>query len=213
MAALPGAINSVRIKEERIRTVVIGAVPPIGICGSAVIETVTQLLLNGILEPDGRIRNSVEIPSNLASRVIRWKGENAFVIHRDAERLLMLTQGDIRQIQLAKGAIRAGLEVLFERAEISSTALQTVVLTGSFGAVLHPEWLKTVGIFDKGMVQITSFTPEGALAGTEQALMRGDRFAEVERLANRFRVVPLSGTPLFEAFFLKYLDFPDDLPN
>jgi uncharacterized 2Fe-2S/4Fe-4S cluster protein (DUF4445 family) len=213
MAALPGAISSVRIEEERVRTVVIGDVPPIGICGSAVIETVTQLLQHGILEPGGRIRDSAEISSNLAGRVIRWNGENAFVLHRDAQRLLLVTQGDIRQIQLAKGAIRAGLEVLFERAGVSCTALQTVILTGSFGAVLHPEWLKIVGIFDKGMVQITSFTPEGALAGAEQALMRDDRFAAVERLAKRFRVVPLSGTPLFESFFLKYLDFPDDLPK
>jgi uncharacterized 2Fe-2S/4Fe-4S cluster protein (DUF4445 family) len=213
MAALPGAISSVRIEEERVRTVVIGDVPPIGICGSAVIETVTQLLLHGVLEPGGRMRDSAEIPSNLAGRVISWKGENAFVLHRDAQRVLMVTQGDIRQIQLAKGAIRAGLEVLFERADISCTALQAVVLTGSFGAVLRPEWLKTIGIFDEGMVQITSFTPEGALAGAERALMYDDRFAAVERLAERFRVVPLSGTPLFESFFLKYLDFPDDLPK
>lgn len=210
MAALPGAISSVRIEKGRVRTVVMGDVAPIGICGSAVIETVTQLLLHGILEPGGRMRDSAEIPSNLSSRVISWNGENAFVLHRDAQRLLMVTQGDVRQIQLAKGAIRAGLEVLFERAGVSCTALRTVILTGSFGAVLRPEWLKTVGIFDKGMVQITSFTPEGSLAGAEQSLMRNDRFAGVERLAKMFRVVPLSGTPLFERCFLKYLDFTAD---
>ncbi len=210
MVALPGAISSVRIEEERVRTTVIGDVSPIGICGSAVIETVTQLLQHGVLEPDGRIRDSAEIPSSLAGRVMNRDGENAFVLHRDAQRLLTITQGDIRQIQLAKGAIRAGLEVLFERAGVPRTTLQSVVLTGSFGAVLRPEWLKTVGIFDEGMVQITFFTPEGALAGAERALMCNDRFAGVERLAERFRVVPLSGSPLFEGLFLKHLNFLDE---
>jgi uncharacterized 2Fe-2S/4Fe-4S cluster protein (DUF4445 family) len=208
MAALPGAISSLRIEGERVRSVVIGNVAPRGICGSGVIETVTQLLRHGILEPGGRLRDSSEIHSNLADRVVLRNGENAFVLHRDAQGELLLTQADIRQIQLATGAIRAGLEVLFERAGISAMALERVVLTGSFGAVLRPEWLKTVGIFDENMLYVTSFTQEGALSGVEQALRRADRFAEVERLADRFRVVPLSGTPLFEKLFLKYLNFP-----
>jgi uncharacterized 2Fe-2S/4Fe-4S cluster protein (DUF4445 family) len=208
MAALPGAISSLCIEGERVRTVVIGNIAPRGICGSGVIETVTQLLRHGILETGGRLRDSSEIPSNLAGRVILRNGENAFVLHRDAQGELLLTQADIRQIQLATGAIRAGLEVLFERAGISGPALERVVLTGSFGAVLRPEWLKTVGIFDEDMLHIISFTQEGALTGVEQALGRGDRFESLERLAESFRVVPLSGTPLFEKLFLKYLNFP-----
>jgi len=83
------------------------------------------------------------------------------------------------------------------------------VLTGSFGAVLRPEWLKTVGIFDQSMLQNILFTPAGALAGVERALAANDRFASLERLAERFRVVPLSGTPLFEKLFLEHLDFPN----
>jgi len=208
MAALPGAISSLCIEGERVRTVVIGNMAPRGICGSGVIETVTQLLRHGILETGGRLRDSSEIPSNLAGRVILRNGENAFVLHRDAQGELLLTQADIRQIQLATGAIRAGLEFLFERAGISGPALERVVLTGSFGAVLRPEWLKTVGIFDEDMLHVTSFTQKGALTGVEQALGRGDRFASLERLAESFRVVPLSGTPLFEKLFLKYLNFP-----
>ncbi|NVN89617.1 MAG: DUF4445 domain-containing protein [Desulfuromonadales bacterium] len=213
MAALPGAISSLRIDGERVQTVVIGNVSPQGICGSGVIEAITQLLGQGVIEPGGRMRDSAEIPSNLAGRVLFWNGENAFVLHRDAQRLLLLSQTDIRQIQLATGAIRAGLEVLYTRAGISPGALERVVLTGSFGAVLRPEWLKTVGIFDEGMVHITTFIPTGALAGAERALMCADRFDAVERLADRFRVVPLSGTALFEKLFLKYLNFPGHEPK
>lgn len=210
MAALPGAISSLVIEGDRVRPVVIGNVSPRGICGSAVIETVVQLLRYGIIEPGGRILDSAEIPSNLAERITRRSDGNAFVLHRDAQQLLLLTQEDIRQIQLAVGAIRAGLEVLCECAGLNGAALERVVLTGSFGAVLRPEWLKSVGIFNEDMIHITSFTPEGVLAGAELALLRGDRFMGVERLSERFRVVPLSGTPLFEKLFLNDLNFPEN---
>ena len=208
MAALTGAISSVAIEGERVKLAVIGNAEPVGICGSGAIESVSELLRHDIMEPGGRLRASSEIPSNLANRIIDHQGENAFVLYRDARRLLLLTQGDIRQIQLAKGAIRAGMEVLAERSCIRLQALRDVVLTGSFGAVLRQEWLKTIGIFDQGMVHICRFTPEGALAGAERALAAGDGFESVERLGERFRVVPLSGTPLFETLFMSNIDFP-----
>jgi uncharacterized 2Fe-2S/4Fe-4S cluster protein (DUF4445 family) len=208
MAALPGAISSVSIEDGRLKLATIGNTSPVGICGSAAIETVVGLLQHDIIEQGGRLRDSSEIPSNLATRVIQHNGENAFVLHRDAKHLLVLTQGDIRQIQLAKGAIRAGMDVLADKSRIRFPALTEVVLTGSFGAVLQPEWLKTIGIFDEGMVHITRFTPEGALTGVERALIAADGFVSVERLAANFRVVPLSGTPLFETLFMQQIDFP-----
>lgn len=213
MAALPGAISSVSLADDSVKLTTIGTTAPVGICGSAAIETVAELLRHDIIEPGGRLRDSCEIPSNLATRIIVQHGENAFVLHRDARHLLVLTQGDIRQIQLAKGAIRAGMDVLADKACIHFQALAEVVLTGSFGAVLQPEWLKTIGIFDKGMVHNTRFTPEGALSGVEQALIAGDGFVSVEQLAARFRVVPLSGTPLFESLFLQQINFPDPETN
>jgi uncharacterized 2Fe-2S/4Fe-4S cluster protein (DUF4445 family) len=208
MAALPGAVSSVSFAGGRVNLATIGDAVPVGICGSAVIETVTGLLEHDIIEPSGRLRDSSEIPSNFATRVIQQHGENAFVLYRDAYRLLVLTQADIRQVQLAKGAIRAGMEVLADKACIHLQSLTEVVITGSFGAVLQPEWLKTIGIFDEGMVHITRFTPEGALTGVERAIVTGDGFLSVEQLGTRFRVVPLSGTPLFETLFMKQINFP-----
>ena len=208
MAALPGAISSVSFADGKLTLATIGNTAPVGICGSAAIETITGLLHHDIIEPGGRLRDSSEIPSNLATRVIQQHGENAFVLHRDAQHLLVLTQSDIRQIQLAKGAIRAGMDVLADKARIRFQALTEVLLTGSFGAVLQPKWLKTIGIFDEGMLHITRFTPEGALTGVERAIIAGDGFASVEQLSKRFRVVPLSGTPLFETLFMQQINFP-----
>jgi len=210
MAALPGAISSVRIEGERLSLQVIGNGQPCGICGSGAIEAVTELLRCTILEPGGRLRGPAEIESNLAARVIEYQGANAFVLHRDAARLIVLTQEDIRQLQLAKAALRGGIDVLAERSRIQCDALKEVILTGSFGAVVRPGWLKTIGIFDESMVQTTRFTPEGALAGVEKALACRDGFGAVEELARHFRVVPLSGTPLFETLFMRHIDFPTD---
>ena len=208
MAALPGAISSVQIEGDRLRIQVIGNGKPRGICGSAAIEAVTELLQCNILEAGGRLPSATEIDSNLAARVIEFQGAQAFVLYRDAESLILLTQDDFRQIQLAKAALRAGIDVLAERSGIQPDALKQVILTGSFGAVLSAEWLKTIGVFGESMVQTTLFLPEGALAGAEKALFRKDGFREVELLAERFRVVPLSGTPLFETLFMQHIDFP-----
>ncbi len=208
MAALPGAISSVRIEGERLRLQVIGNGQPCGICGSGAIEAITELLRCNVLESGGRLRGAGEIESNLAARLIEYRGGNAFVLHRDAERLIVLSQEDIRQLQLAKAALRAGIDVLAERSRIQCRALKQVILTGSFGVVVRAEWLKTIGIFDESMVQNTLFTAEGVLAGVEKALAGSDGFAAVENLAHRFRVVPLSGTPLFETLFMRHIDFP-----
>lgn len=208
MAALPGAISSVKLTDDRVTLKVIGDTAPLGICGSAAIEVVTRLLQHDIIETGGRLRDTDEIPSNLATRIIQHNGENAFVLHRDARQLLLLTQGDVRQIQLAKSAIRAGLEVLADRSRIQLQALNSLILTGSFGSVLQPEWLKTIGIFDSGMVQICRFIPEGALSGVEQAIANQDGFAATEQLGRRFRVIPLSGTPQFETLFMQHINFP-----
>jgi uncharacterized 2Fe-2S/4Fe-4S cluster protein (DUF4445 family) len=208
MAALPGAISSVRIEGERLIVHVIGTIQPVGICGSAALETVAELLRCDILEANGRLRNADEIPSNLAARLICYQGSNAFLLHRDARQLILLTQEDIRQIQLAKSAIRAGIDILTERSRIHGSDLHNVIITGSFGAVLHPEWLKSIGVFDENMVHVTRFMHEGALFGVESALNCNDSFKSVEDLAKRFAVVPLSGTPAFEAQFFRNIDFP-----
>ncbi|HBG06047.1 MAG: hypothetical protein A2075_04340 [Geobacteraceae bacterium GWC2_58_44] len=208
MAALPGAISQVAIEEDRVRLGTIAGAPARGICGSGVLEAVAALLSSGVIEPTGRLRPSSEIGSNLANRLQEVNGIPAFVLHRDASGLVYLDQEDIRALQLAKGALRGGMEILLAKAGLSLEALSRVVLTGSFGAVLAPAVLKKVGIFSEKMVRITGFIREGALAGVERLLIESDGRERLEGLAQKVRVIPLSGTPLFEKLFLANLDFP-----
>ncbi|QSV47306.1 ASKHA domain-containing protein [Geobacter benzoatilyticus] len=208
MAALPGAISGVALEGERLLLTTIGVKPAAGICGSGVLATIALLLGQGIIDQTGRLLPPEEIPSGLGNRVMTVGEELSFVLHRDAARTVRLSQGDIRQVQLAKGAIRAGMEVLLERAGVGGGDVAGVVLTGSFGAVLDPATLKSVGILTENMVQTTSFVREGTLRGVERALLAPGGFAAVNHLAEKVRVIPLSGTPAFEKHFLQQINFP-----
>ena len=208
MAALPGAVESVRVAGDRVSLGTIAGAPPRGICGSGVLEAVAALLEAGVVDRTGRLLSAGEIPSNLGSRVQEISGVPAFVLHRDARGAVYLDQEDIRALQLAKGALRGGMEILLSRAGLDSAGLSEVVLTGSFGAVLSPAVLEKVGIFSKNMVRISGFVREGALCGVERVLLEPEGRARLESLAESVRVVPLSGTPAFEKHFLANLDFP-----
>jgi len=209
MAALPGAISRVKITGEKVITSTIGNSQPAGICGSGVIEAVVELLDAGVIEASGRLRAPQEIATNLANRIREVDGEWAFVLHQDARCKIYLSQQDIREVQLAKSALRAGMEILFQRAGITVDDVQQVVLTGSFGAELSAESLKRIGIFTGKMVHMTGFIREGVLAGVEKVLCSRQGPADVDRLAQLIRVVPLSGTPAFEKLFFEQMNFPE----
>ncbi|WP_136514803.1 ASKHA domain-containing protein [Geomonas edaphica] len=208
MAALPGAVSGVLIDGDRVVITAIPGAPPRGICGTGVLDTVAALLEHGIVDATGRLLPAAEIDSNLANRVQEVNGVPAFILHRDAKTVVYLDQEDIRALQLAKGAMRGGMEILLGKAGLSPDEVSRVVLTGSFGAVLAPDVLKKVGIFNEKMVRITGFVREGALAGVERVLLAADGIDRMEDLAQKVRVIPLSGTPLFEKHFLANIDFP-----
>jgi uncharacterized 2Fe-2S/4Fe-4S cluster protein (DUF4445 family) len=208
MAALPGAITGVTVTADRLALTTVGDVRPAGICGSGVLAAIETLLHTGVLDYTGRLCEPGEITSNLANRVRKVGGEPAFVLYQDAQRLIYLSQNDIRQVQLAKGAVRAGVDVLLERSGIHYDAVQDVILTGSFGTELRPGTLKNIGIFTEKMVEIARFVRDGALVGVEKALRDPDGFAAVDNLAKAMRVIPLSGTPAFEKHFLAQMNFP-----
>lgn len=208
MAALPGAIYSVEVHAGRLVTACIDNVQPKGLCGSGVLDTVALLLNEGLMDTTGRLLDPAESPSPLGSRLQEIGGERHFVIYRDAKILLSLSQEDIRQIQLAKGAVRAGVEVLFERAGISPDELGKVVLTGSFGAALRLGSLESVGVLTESMIKNTGFVREGALAGVIRSLTDSDSAQQIEKLSGLLKIIPLSGTPLFESHFMTNINFP-----
>lgn len=213
MAALPGAITGVKITGDKVVLAKIGADAPAGICGSGVISAVSGLIEAGVIDCSGRLLSPMEIATNLGNRIVEVNGDRVFVMYKDAGRLVYLSQQDIRQVQMAKAAVRAGMEVLFSRAGVAADEVKTVVLTGSFGAELAAGDLKSIGILNEKMVNITGFIREGVLSGVERALCSGGDFTGIDRFAERVRVVPLSGTPVFEKLFIEQMDFPERCRN
>ena len=208
MAALPGAICSVEAQAGRLVTATIDNAPAKGLCGSGVLDTVALLLNEGLLDATGQLLQPSESSSPLGSRLQEIDGERHFVIYRDAKILLSLSQGDIRQVQLAKGAVRAGMEVLFERAGVSADKLKYIVITGSFGASLSFASLKTVGVLSESMLKKTGFVCEGALGGVGSALTNSAAAEQIAKLSGALKIIPLSGTPLFEHYFMEHINFP-----
>jgi uncharacterized 2Fe-2S/4Fe-4S cluster protein (DUF4445 family) len=128
-------------------------------------------------------------------------------LHRDAAGELLLTQEDIRNFQLAKGAILAGVECLLQRAGLRAEEVRLSLVTGAFGFSLAPAVLKRVAILPKNMVDKVVFVPGGALLGVGRFLLDPAGRTSVAQLAARLKPYPLSGTPAFEQAFLRAIDF------
>ena len=206
MPAFPGAISGVVCDRDRFRVETIAGDTPQGICGSGAMSAIAALIKAGVIEPTGRLRPPEEVPSNLANRLSERNGELSFVLYRDAQREIALTQEDVRQLQVAKAAIRAGIEVILARAGMAHADIGELVITGSFGSVLGPELLQALGIVPP-VDSRTRFVTNGALAGIERFLNDPDGADGVSGLVSRLTVVPLSGNPRFEEHFVHFMDF------
>lgn len=208
MAALPGAIASVALEGPKLLLKTVADSPAAGICGSGVLDTVALLLAEGLMDPTGGLCDPATVSSPLGNRLQEIDGERHFILYRDARKLISLSQTDIRQVQLAKGAVRAGMEVLFARGGITAADVVATIITGSFGASLSLQSLKSVGVLSENMIENAMFVKEGALAGVLRSLL--SPVASVEILAGSLKIIPLSGTPLFEKAFMEQIDFPSN---
>lgn len=208
MAALPGAIALVECSGGKVRIETIGNGAPTGVCGSGALSAVVSLRREGVIDASGRLLPAAEIPSNLGNRIVERAEGRGFILYRDARREVAVSQEDIRQVQLAKGAIRAGIEVLLARAGLVAADLAEVVVTGSFGMVLGAGLLRDLGVIPHAVPSVR-FGADGALAGVERYLCRPDGEVELAALASRLAVVPLSGNPQFEALFIRFMDFAE----
>ena len=207
MCARAGAIDGVRIEGDSVALSVIGGVRPQGICGSGVIDAAASLLRNGLMERSGRILGKGEVRTNLSGRIREEKDGNAFVLYRGAGLEIVLAQSDVRALQAAKAAIKAGISVLLRKAGLGASEVGKVYLAGAFGSNLKAGGLTEIGILEESWEGLLEFSGDAALNGAVKAL--GDEGArrEAEEIALKARYVPLSGSAHFEKEFIKDLDF------
>lgn len=205
--ATGGAISNVICTGDRLQLEVVGGGAPTGLAGSGLFALIAVAIENGLIDPGGRIVGAAEVDSNLA-RYLRPDGNaQALCLYRDAFREIVVTQADIRAFQLAKGAVRAGIDALLARAGVAASSIEQVIVTGAFGLSLDRQRLKSVAILPAVMVEKALFIPGGALAGVQRFLLQSEGRAQLQTLTNKMRSYPLSGTPAFERAFLAALNF------
>lgn len=144
MRAAPGAIERVRIEAGAVRPVTIGGQAPVGICGSGILNAVAELLDAGVIDERGVLRAN-------HPRVRSVNGKSEFLLVAAAEsghgRDIVVTRKDVNEIQLAKGAIRAGMDILLAEAGIPAQAVDDFIVAGAFGTHLDLESALRVGMF------------------------------------------------------------------
>ncbi len=207
MVLKPGAVTNVTLDGDRFELTVAGKVPPRGLCGSGLAALVAVARDGGLIDATGRICSPGEVPNNLARYLVECERGMAICFYRDACTELCLTQQDLRNFQLAKGALKAGVEVLLERAGFAPQEVPRVLVTGALGTALPLAVLKRVALLPEPMIDKTLFVSNGVLAGLQYYLMAANGRSELDHLLSRIQPLPLSGTPAFETRFLAALNF------
>ncbi|MDI6869736.1 MAG: ASKHA domain-containing protein [Bacillota bacterium] len=216
LRAGPGAV--VAVEPGRPLTVhTLDGSAPRGLAGSGVLSAAATLLALGALTPNGRLRSPDELPESpwpgLAERLVALPGGlRAAVLVPAGETAtgadLVLTQNDLRHLQLAKGALRAGVEALLRRAGVDAGELDEVLLAGAFSQGLLPENALATGLLPPVAAARVRAVGNAAWRGAALLLGRPSLREQAAEAAGRIVHVPLADDPDFAALYLAALDFP-----
>lgn len=213
LRAVPGAIEEVDFTGDLLLKT-IGDRSPRGLCGSGLIDLVAVLIRLGFILSDGRLLSPEEGRNSPWKRLVprlRLQGkERSFVLSRARGRspAVILTQDDIRQVQLAKAAIATGWQLLLREARLDPGDVSSIFLAGSFGYSLRPRNLSTLGLIPALWEEKLSFPGNTSLAGATRFLLSLSERDRLERIIPRVKTRHLAETNQFRDCFVKNLDFP-----
>ncbi|MFH0911678.1 MAG: ASKHA domain-containing protein [Planctomycetota bacterium] len=216
MRAASGAIAHVGLEDGDLRIETLGREAPRGLCGTGLLDAIRVLCELGVVDATGRLLDAAECPTSLPPavrrRLVRKGPEPALRLSPRGPAgtvEVALTQRDVRELQLAKGAIAAGVHVLLAEAGLSEGDLSKILLAGAFGSFLRPESARRVGLIPRGVpLGRVESVGNGALAGARAALLSRRRRGDAEPLARSIRYLELSGRPDFQELFVEALAFP-----
>lgn len=215
MRASAGAVEAVSYKNGKIEVSTIDDLPARGICGSGLIDSAAALLNAGLIEPSGRFVNPEENPEKVPEQFIERlrKGEGGYeFILVPAEKTginedIVLSQGDLRELQLAKGAIYAGLKILLKEAQISEEDLDEVLLAGAFGNYVRKESALTIGLLPQLPPEKITAVGNAAGDGSRMALASATIRKRALALPDLVNHLELSTRPDFQDIFVDALAY------
>lgn len=211
MRGISGAIERVTYTDH-FACQVIDAPPAKGICGSGIIDAIAALLDAGLLEPNGRFVTRDALARNPNAAMLRKDGRVVSFVLLSAEENaggseIIISQKDIRAIQLAKGAIQAATRLLLQHAGLTPEDIDTVYLAGAFGNYIDITAAQKIGLIPDWPDTPVVTCGNGAGSGAIRALLSRDVLREINALPKRCEVINLAEDPAFNDTFLKCTDF------
>ena len=214
MRAAPGAIDAVWFENGGIRYSTIAGADARGICGSGLLDAIICLIKAGIIEPSGRIVDAEELQgeyAHLSERIEAGERGNAFVLASAEEASIggpvVISQRDVREVQLAKGAIAAGIQTLMEKLNVRPDDLDRIVLAGAFGNYLSKESAIQAGMIPDVPLSKVHAVGNAAGEGAKLALISLDARRDADGIAERIEYVELTTDPGFQERFADALMF------
>ncbi|NLZ53904.1 MAG: DUF4445 domain-containing protein [Thermoanaerobacteraceae bacterium] len=210
MRGASGAIDHVSIGEEYKYTV-IGNTSPEGLAGSGIVDTVAELIKVGIVDKKGRLLKAEEIKTRLGQKykdkITSINGILAFVIAEGSSGPVYINQKDIREFQLAKGAIAAGIEILLKAFGANTKDIDEVFLAGAFGNYLNPESACAVGLIPKELEDRIKGIGNAAGVGAKLAVISYKEYERAVNLSRKIEYIELSSHPEFNSTFFNKVGF------
>lgn len=215
MRAVPGAIEKVLMDEDMMINV-IGNVKPLGLCGTALIDAVAELLRKGIIDETGRIQASDEIeadlPEALLKRIKPADDGFCFELASAAEaangEAVCLWQKDVRELQLASGAIRAGINILLKHAGVEAHELKEVLLAGAFGNFIRRNQARRIGLLPAMPTERIRFIGNAASLGAKRVMLSREDRRYADNLRDASEHIDLSLDAEFQLEFSMAMMFP-----
>ncbi|HEY5465967.1 MAG TPA: ASKHA domain-containing protein, partial [Clostridia bacterium] len=217
MPAVSGAIDHVFVEDGVLAYTWISsstgrAAGPVGLCGSAILDTVRVLLETGLLSYTGRLDGSSADP--VGQRMTMVDGKPAFVLEdgsvHTVPRPILLRQEDIREVQGAKAAIAAGIETLLSVAGLEPGQIDEVFLAGGFGNYLDPDSAIAIGLLPGAFAGRIRAAGNTAGIGAAMCLLSMNAFDQAADVARRTEYIELSADPGFADRYVDAMIFPGE---
>ena len=215
MRGAQGAVDRVTIDVD-VRVHTIGETPALGICGSGLIDLLAGLLDAGVIDWTGLIRVEARdsLPPALRDRVAMRGEERVFTVLRPGEAgartEIVLSQDDVRQVQLAKGAIASGIAMLLHVAAVPLVRVEELMLAGGFGNYLSIASAIRIGLIPALPLSRVRYVGNAASLGAQLCLLSEAERARADAIASRIEHVSLAAHPDFEQIFVDAMNFPRD---